>query len=72
MDIARILTELREELQQVEDAIGSLERLALARNRRGRPPGRVKGRASTAMNRHARQQGDKNKPEGPAQTNNEA
>ena len=39
MDVAKILAELREERQQIEEAILSLERLARGRNRRpGRPP----------------------------------
>jgi len=39
MDVSRILAELREERQQVEEAILSLERLARGRGRRrGRPP----------------------------------
>jgi hypothetical protein len=39
MDVSKILTELREERQQIEEAILSLERLAHGRGkRRGRPP----------------------------------
>ena len=39
MDVAKILTELREEREQIEEAIISLERLASGRGkRRGRPP----------------------------------
>jgi len=39
MDVSKILTELRAERQQIEDAIVSLERLARGRGkRRGRPP----------------------------------
>jgi len=39
MDVAKILTELREEREQIEEAIISLERLARGRGkRRGRPP----------------------------------
>jgi hypothetical protein len=40
MDVGKILVELREERQQIEEAIVSLERLARGRGkRRGRPPG---------------------------------
>ena len=39
MDISKILEELRQERAQLEEAILSIERLALGRgNRRGRPP----------------------------------
>jgi len=39
MDVAKILAELRQEREHIEDAIISLERLARTRyKRRGRPP----------------------------------
>ena len=39
MDVAKILAELRQEREQLEEAIVSLERLAQGRGkRRGRPP----------------------------------
>ena len=39
MDVAKILVELRQEREQIEEAIISLERLASGRGkRRGRPP----------------------------------
>ncbi len=39
MDVAKILAELRQEREQIEEAILSLERLARGRGkRRGRPP----------------------------------
>jgi hypothetical protein len=39
MDVAKILTELRQEREQIEQAILTLERLARGRGRRrGRPP----------------------------------
>jgi len=39
MDVNKILVELRQEREQIEDAIVSLERLARGRGkRRGRPP----------------------------------
>ena len=39
MDVAKILADLRQEREQIEEAILSLERLASGRGRRrGRPP----------------------------------
>jgi len=39
MDVTKILSELRQEREQIEEAIMSLERLARGRGRRrGRPP----------------------------------
>lgn len=39
MDVAKMLAELRQEREQIEEAIISLERLARGRGkRRGRPP----------------------------------
>jgi hypothetical protein len=39
MDVTKILTELKQEREQIEEAIQSLERLARGRGkRRGRPP----------------------------------
>ena len=39
MDVAKILADLRQEREQIEEAIMSLERLASRRGRRrGRPP----------------------------------
>jgi hypothetical protein len=39
MDVAKILADLRQEREQLEEAILSLERLAMGRGRRrGRPP----------------------------------
>ncbi len=43
MDVNKILTELRHEREQLEDAIFALERLARGRGkRRGRPPAWMK------------------------------
>lgn len=43
MDVNKILSELRQEREQIEDAIISLERLARGRGkRRGRPPAWMK------------------------------
>ncbi len=57
MDVAKILAELRQEREQIEDAIISLERLARGRGkRRGRPPAwlamaRKRGRPAGSKNR---------------------
>ena len=59
MDVSKILTELREERQQIEAAIVSLERLARARGpRRGRPPAWISG---LTAKRRGRPPGSKNK-----------
>ena len=58
MDVTKILTELRQEREQIEEAILSLERLARGRGRRrGRAP---TGVAEQAKNR-GRAPGGKNK-----------
>lgn len=59
MDVSKILTELREERQQIEEAILSLERLARGRGRRrGRPPAWM---AEVTTKRRGRPPGSKNK-----------
>ena len=59
MDVSKILTELREERQQIEEAIISLERLARGRGRRrGRPPDWI---AEMTTKRRGRPPGSKNK-----------
>ncbi len=67
MDVNRMLQDLREEREQLDEAIASLERLARARgSRRGRPPawlrearsrkaGRPPGKASAAVAKAAAQ-----------------
>jgi hypothetical protein len=58
MDITRMLAELRQEREQVEEAIITLERLVLGRGkRRGRPPAWM-----TATKKRGRPLGSKNKP----------
>ena len=60
MDVSKILNELREERQQIEEAILSLERLARGRGRRrGRPPAWMA--EVTAPKRRGRPPGSKNK-----------
>lgn len=64
MDISKILADLRQERQQLEEAILSLERLATGRGRRrGRPPAwmgvaptRKRGRPLGSKNKNATQQ----------------
>jgi hypothetical protein len=72
MDVSKILIELREERQQIEEAILSLERLARGRGRRrGRPPAWMS--EITAPKRRGRPPGSKNKtatqPVAPPKTN---
>ena len=65
MDVSKILAELREERQQLEEAIVSLERLARGRGRRrGRPPAWMAGAAGAEVatpKRRGRPPGSKNK-----------
>ncbi len=59
MDVTKILTELREERAQIEEAILSLERLARGRGRRrGRPPAWM---SEMTTKRRGRPPGSKNK-----------
>jgi hypothetical protein len=59
MDVSKILTELRDERQQIEEAILSLERLARGRGkRRGRPPSWM---SEVAAKQRGRPPGSKNK-----------
>ena len=58
MDVTKILTELRQEREQIEEAIMSLERLARGRGRRrGRPPAWM----SELEKKRGRPPGSKNK-----------
>jgi hypothetical protein len=62
MDVSKILTELRDERQQIEEAIVSLERLARGRGRRrGRPPAWMSEITAPAVKRRGRPPGSKNK-----------
>lgn len=59
MDVTKILTELRQEREQIEEAIMSLERLAVGRGRRrGRPPSWM----TDLDKKRGRPPGSKNKP----------
>jgi len=59
MDVSKILIELREEREQIEEAILSLERLARGRGRRrGRPPAWM---SEMTPKRRGRPPGSKNK-----------
>jgi hypothetical protein len=59
MDVTKILADLREERQQIEEAILSLERLARGRGRRrGRPPSWM---SDVTVKRRGRPPGSKNK-----------
>ena len=58
MDVSKILEELRQEREQLEEAILSLERLARGRGRRrGRPPSWM-----VEAKKRGRPVGSKNKP----------
>jgi len=60
MDVNKILSELRQEREQIEDAIISLERLARGRGkRRGRPPSWMKEAAERKNLRTAEREKDK-------------
>jgi hypothetical protein len=62
MDFAKMLAELRQEREQIEEAIMTLERLAAGHGRRrGRPPAWM-----TTVKRRGRPPGSKNKPKKPA------
>jgi hypothetical protein len=59
MDVTKILNELRQEREQIDEAILSLERLARGRGRRrGRPPAWM---SETSVKRRGRPPGSKNK-----------
>ena len=62
MDVTKILGQLREEREQLEEAIMSLERLARGRGRRrGRPPSWM----AELDKKRGRPVGSKNKPPAP-------
>jgi hypothetical protein len=59
MDVSKILAELKAERAQIEEAIASLERLAMGRGkRRGRPPAWM---SDVMPKRRGRPPGSKNK-----------
>jgi hypothetical protein len=58
MDIAKMLIELRQELEGIDEAIAALQRLAVGQGKRlGRPPAWM-----TVVKRRGRPPGSKNKP----------
>ena len=58
MDVLKMLADLRQEREQIEEAILTLERLAKGRGkRRGRPPAWM-----AALKRRGRPPGSKNRP----------
>ena len=58
MDVSKMLADLRQEREHIEEAILTLERLARGRGkRRGRPPAWM-----TEIRRRGRPPGSKNKP----------
>ena len=63
MEILKMLAALRAERAQVEEAIVTLERLALGRQkRRGRPPNWMVARQESTAKKRGRPPGSKNKP----------
>ena len=68
MDVGKILAELKDERQQIEEAILSLERLARGRGkRRGRPPSWM-----VEAKKRGRPAGSKNRTAGPKSTSTAA
>jgi hypothetical protein len=62
LDVAKILEELKQEKEQLEQAILTLERLAQGRSpRRGRPPAWLTDGSTPAPKRRGRPPGSKNK-----------
>lgn len=60
MDIAKALAELREQRDDIDQAILSLERLASGRPRgRGRPPGKTNNRPKKRPNTPAQATGER-------------
>jgi hypothetical protein len=67
MDILKMLADLREEREQIGEAIVVIERLAQGRGkRRGRPPAWMSA-MKNAPKRRGRPPGSKNKPKAPAE-----
>jgi hypothetical protein len=64
MDITKILEDLRRERQQLEEAILSLERLAVGGKRRGRPPAWIVAAQQGEARGPGRPPGSKNKKAG--------
>lgn len=63
MDVNKMLVELRQEREQIEEAIIILERLARGRGkRRGRPPLWMTTATAAPAKRRGRPPGSKNKP----------
>lgn len=62
MDVARILAELREQREQIDQAILSLQRLAGNSPKRGRPPAWM---AEVQNKKRGRPPGSKNKKHNP-------
>jgi len=62
LDVAKILEDLKQEKEQLEQAIITLERLAQGRGpRRGRPPAWLSNEGSPPPKRRGRPPGSKNK-----------
>jgi hypothetical protein len=69
MDITGMLAELRQEREQVEEAILALERMARGQGkRRGRPPAWLTAVRNAEPKRRGRPTGSKTKPKAEAAT----
>jgi hypothetical protein len=63
MDVTKMLAELRQEREQIEAVVMSLEHLARGGGkRRGRPPAWMKESKNGGVKRRGRPPGSKNKP----------
>ena len=63
MDILKMLADLRQEREQIEETILVIQRLALGQGkRRGRPPAWMSAAENAATKRRGRPPGSKNKP----------
>jgi len=67
MNFGKILAELRQEKEAIEQAIVSIEKLAGA-HRRGRPPGSDNEDDAAPPRKRGRPKGSKNRPTAPATT----
>jgi hypothetical protein len=67
MEISKMIAELRQEREQIDQVISSLERLAIGgAKRRGRPPAWMKEAVAGPAKRRGRPKGSKNKPKADA------
>lgn len=64
MDVQKMIVELRQEREQIEEVILALQRMTLGQGRRrGRPPAWMSAAQTDGPKRRGRPPGSKNKPE---------